>query len=161
MSYSSMSHTSWWSAQNDNNWTHALITKKSEWSYKDIRYNIIQQALRVAYDQTHDQTTISQAHKVSHTSTQSKSSTKSKRDKKQDTLSRSLWSIHISPPLATSYQKVQICIVLCISQAWSPWGGVEMTPRTKASVDVAGAAGVAAGGGTEAVAAGVDVVALV
>ena len=36
----------------------------------DIRDNIIQQALRVAYDQTHDETSISQAHKVSHTSTQ-------------------------------------------------------------------------------------------
>ena len=35
-----------------------------------------------------------------------------------------------------------------------------MTTRTKASVDVAGAGGVAAGGGTEAVAAGADVVAL-
>ena len=43
---------------------------RSEWSYKDIRDNIIQQALRVAYDQTHDQTSISQEHKVSHTSTQ-------------------------------------------------------------------------------------------
>ena len=37
-----------------------------------------------------------------------------------------------------------------------------MTPRTKASVDVVGAGGVAAGAsGTEAVAAGADVVALV
>ena len=37
-----------------------------------------------------------------------------------------------------------------------------MTPRTKASVDVVGAGGVAVGaGGTEAVAAGADVVALV
>ena len=37
-----------------------------------------------------------------------------------------------------------------------------MTPRTKASVDVVGAGRVAAGaGGTEAVAAGADVVALV
>ena len=36
-----------------------------------------------------------------------------------------------------------------------------MTRRTKASVDVAGAGGVAAGGGTGAVAAVVDVVALV
>ena len=36
-----------------------------------------------------------------------------------------------------------------------------MTPRTKASVDVAGAGGVAAEGGPEAVAAGADVVALV
>jgi len=37
-----------------------------------------------------------------------------------------------------------------------------MTPRMKASIDVAGAGGVAAGaGGTEAVAAGADVVALV
>ena len=35
------------------------------------------------------------------------------------------------------------------------------TPRTKASVDVVGAGGVAAGGGTEAMAAGADVVALV
>ena len=36
-----------------------------------------------------------------------------------------------------------------------------MTPRAKASVDVAGATGVASGGGTEAVAAGADEVALV
>ena len=36
-----------------------------------------------------------------------------------------------------------------------------MTPRMKASVDVAGAGGVAAGGGTGAIAAGADVVALV
>ena len=36
-----------------------------------------------------------------------------------------------------------------------------MTPRTKASVDVAGASGVVARGGTEAITAGVDVVALV
>ena len=36
-----------------------------------------------------------------------------------------------------------------------------MTPRTKASVDVAGVAGVAAGDGIEAVAAGADVVACV
>ena len=36
-----------------------------------------------------------------------------------------------------------------------------MTPRTKASVDVAGAGGVAAGGGTGAIAAGADAVARV
>ena len=54
-----------------------------------------------------------------------------------------------------------MCIVLCVSQAWSLGGGVERTPRTKASVDVAGAGGVAAGGGTGVVAAGADVVALV
>ena len=36
-----------------------------------------------------------------------------------------------------------------------------MTRRMKASVDVAGAGGVAVGGGTEAVAAGAEVVALV
>ena len=51
--------------------------------------------------------------------------------------------------------------MLCISQAWSSRGGVERTPRTKASVDVVGAGGVAAGVGTDAVAAGADVVALV
>ena len=51
--------------------------------------------------------------------------------------------------------------MLCVSQAWSSGGGVERTPRTKASVDVAGTGGVAAGGGTEAVAAGADEVALV
>ena len=50
--------------------------------------------------------------------------------------------------------------MLCVSQAWSLGGGVERTPRTKASVDVVGAGGVAAGGGTEAVATGADVVAL-
>ena len=54
------------------------------------------------------------------------------------------------------------CIVLNDSQAWSSCGGVEMTPRMKASVDVAGAGGVAAGaGGTEAVAGSADDVALV
>ena len=51
--------------------------------------------------------------------------------------------------------------MLCVSQAWSSGGGAERTPRTKASIDVAGAGGVAAGGGTEAVAAGADEVALV
>ena len=34
MGCSSMSHTSWWSAQNDNDWIHALITKQSEWSHR-------------------------------------------------------------------------------------------------------------------------------
>ena len=51
--------------------------------------------------------------------------------------------------------------MLCVSQAWSSGGGVERTPRKKASVDGVGAGGVADGGGTEAVAAGADVVALV
>jgi len=86
------------------------------------------------------------------------------REIKSNTLSRSLWSIYFSPPLATSYQKVQKCIVLNDSQAWSSGGGVERTRRTKASVEVAGAGagGVAAGaGGTDAVAAGADDVALV
>ena len=37
----------------------------------DIKYNIIQASIKVGYDQTHDQTSISQGHKVvSHTSTQ-------------------------------------------------------------------------------------------
>ena len=39
-------------------------------------------------------------------------------------------------------------------------GGVERTPRTKASVDVVGAGGLCAGGGTRAIAVGADVVAL-
>ena len=39
-------------------------------------------------------------------------------------------------------------------------GGVERTPRTKASVEVVGAGGFATGGGTEAVAVGANVVAL-
>ena len=77
----------------------------------------------------------------------------------QNTLSKPMIYTYFFP-LATSYQKVQICIVLCVSQAWSSGGGVERTPRTKASVDVVGAEGVAAGGGTRAVAAGADVVAL-
>ena len=52
-------------------------------------------------------------------------------------------------------------MVLNDSQAWSSCDGVEMAPRTKAFVDVAGAGGVGAGvGGTEAV-AGADDVALV
>ena len=55
----------------------------------------------------------------------------------------------------------QKCIVLNDSQAWSSGGGVDNTPRTKASVDVDDAGGVVAGaGGTEAV-AGADEVALV
>ena len=69
-----------------------------------MKDSILQQALRVAYDQTHDQTSISQGHKVSHTSTQSKFSTKSKRDKNK-TLSLEAYDLYISPPLATSYQK--------------------------------------------------------
>ena len=55
----------------------------------------------------------------------------------------------------------QKCIVLSDSQAWSSCDGVERTPRTKASDEVDGADGVAAGGGTGAMAAGADVVALV
>ena len=64
--------------------------------------------------------------------------------------------------MATSYQKVhRKCIVLNESRAWSSAGGVDITPRTKASVEVDGADGVGAGaGGTEAV-AGADEVALV
>ena len=62
--------------------------------------------------------------------------------------------------IRTSYQKVQKCIVLCVSQASSLGGGVDITPRTKASVDEVGAGGAGAGGGTEAI-AGADEVALV
>ena len=50
--------------------------------------------------------------------------------------------------------------MLCVSQAWSSGGGVERTPRTKASVDDVGAGGVVVGGGTEVV-AGADEVVLV
>ena len=50
--------------------------------------------------------------------------------------------------------------MLCVSQAWSSGGGVERTPRTKASVDDVGAGGAGAEGGTKAV-AGADEVALV
>ena len=50
--------------------------------------------------------------------------------------------------------------MLCVSQAWSSGGGVERTPRTKASVDVVGAGGVGAGGGIEAVATGANDVSL-
>ena len=50
--------------------------------------------------------------------------------------------------------------MLWVSQAWSSGGGVERTPRTKASVNVVGAGGVGAGGGTGAVVAGADKVAL-
>ena len=77
------------------------------------------------------------------------------------TLSLEAYDLYISPPLATSYKKNRKCIVLCVSQAWSSGGGVERTPRMKASVVVVGAGGVAAGGGTEAVAADADDVALV
>ena len=51
--------------------------------------------------------------------------------------------------------------MLYVSQTQSSVGGVERTPRTKATVDVVGAGGVAAGGGTEPVVAGADAVALV
>ena len=61
-------------------------------------------------------------------------------------------------PFGNKLPKVQICIVLCVSQAWSSGGGVERTPRMKASVDDVGAGGVGAGGGTEAI-AGADEVA--
>ena len=100
-------------------------------------------------------------HKVSNEHTQ-EYEPNSKRDKiSKKTVSLEAYDLYISPPLATSYQKVQKCIVLCISQAWSWGGGVERTPRTKEFVDVVGAGGVGDGGGTEAVAAGAEVVALV
>ena len=51
--------------------------------------------------------------------------------------------------------------MLYVSQAWSSGGGVDRTPRTKASDEVVGADGVGAGGGTGAVASGADAVALV
>ena len=92
-------------------------------------------------------------------STQKRFNQKQERQRSK-TLSLEAYDLYISPPLATSYQKVRKCIVLCISQAWSLGGGVEKTPRTKASVDVVGAGGVGAGGDTEAVAAGADDVAL-
>ena len=63
-------------------------------------------------------------------------------------------------PFGNKLPKRQKYIVLCISQAWSSGGGVERTPRTKESVDLVGGDGVTAGGGTGAVAAGADVVAL-
>ena len=47
------------------------------------------------------------------------------------------------------------------SQAWSSGDGVEMSPRTKASVDVDGASGVATGAGCTEAVAGADDVALV
>ena len=50
--------------------------------------------------------------------------------------------------------------MLSVSQAWSLGGGVDRTPRTKASVDDVGVGGANVGGGTEAV-AGADEVALV
>ena len=46
--------------------------------------------------------------------------------------------------------------MLYVSQAWCSGGGVDRTPRTKASDEVVGADGVGAGGGTGAVAAGAD-----
>ena len=50
--------------------------------------------------------------------------------------------------------------MLYVYQAWSSGGGVDRTPRTKASDEVVGADGVGAGGGTGAVAAGADTEAL-
>src|SRR3954464_11029457 len=69
-----------------------------------------------------------------------------------------------SPPLATSYQKVpRKCIVLYRhSGLTSGGGGVWITPRTKASVDVVGVgAEVDAGAGWVGAAAGAEAVALV
>ena len=125
----------------------------------DIRDNVIQANIKVAYDQTHDHTSISHKHRVS-TKHTIKFNQKQERQRSK-TLSLEAYDLYISPPLATSYQKVRKCIVICVSQAWSSGGGVERTPRMKASVDVARAGGVAAGGGTEAVAADADEVALI
>ena len=101
-------------------------------------------------------------HNVSSEHTNNKVQPQKTRENKSNTLSRSLWSIHFSPPLATSYQKVhKKCIVLNDSRAWSSWDGVEMAPWTKTSVDVAGAGGEGAGAGCTEAVAGVDYVALV
>ena len=100
-------------------------------------------------------------HKVSSTQIMKFNHQKDKRDQKQHSLSKPMIYTFFSPfgnKLPKSSQK---CIVLNDSQAWSSYDGVEMAPRTKASIDVAGAGGVGVGaGGTEAV-AGADDVALV
>ena len=86
----------------------------------------------------------------------------SKRDKKA-TLSLEAYDLYIFLPLWQQVTKKFIENAQCQidSQAWSSGGGVDKTPRMKASVDVDGAGGVGAGaGGTEAV-AGADEVALV
>ena len=61
-----------------------------------------------------------QWHSISSTQKQTKfkkTPNKAREKKATLSLSRSLWSIHFSPPLATSYQKVWKCIVLNDSQA--------------------------------------------
>ena len=50
--------------------------------------------------------------------------------------------------------------MIYVSRAWSSGGGVDRTPRMKASMDDVGAGGVGARGGTEVIAS-VDEVALV
>ena len=124
---------------------HSSPSKVNDHIWK-IRDNIIQAIIKVAYDQTHDQPSISHKHKVStkHTITFNE---KQERQRSK-TLSLEAYDLYISPPLATSNQKVRKCIVLCVSQAWSSGGGVDRTPRTKASDEVVGADGVGAGGGT-------------
>ena len=85
-----------------------------------------------------------------------------KREQKQ-TLSLEAYDLYIFLPLWQQVTKkfIENAQHQNVSQAWSSGGGVDITPRTKASVEVDGADGVATGaGGTEAI-AGADEVALV
>ena len=62
---------------------------------KDIRDNIIQASIKVAYDQTHDQTSISHRHKVS-TKHTIKFNQKQERQRSK-TLSLEAYDLYISP----------------------------------------------------------------
>ena len=126
MGYSSMSHTSWWSAQNNKQWIHALITNHSEWSHKIDR---IISSMHKCSLWSNTWSSMSHKHSISTKSKQrlKNHQIKQERTKATHSLSRSLWSIRFSPPLATSYQKVhRKCIVLdrlsgLIFRWWCPY----------------------------------------
>ena len=98
MGYSSMSHTSWWRAQNNKQWIHALITKHSEWSHKIDRIISSNMHKCSLWSNTWSSMSHEQWHSISHKSKQSLKNHQIKQERKATlSLSRSLWSIHLLP----------------------------------------------------------------
>ena len=97
MGYSSMSHTSWWSAQNDKYWIHALITKQSEWSHKIDR--IISSNMHKCSLWSDTWSSMSHKHSISTKSKQSLKNHQIKQERIKATLSLEAYDLYIFLPL--------------------------------------------------------------
>ena len=105
MGYSSMSHTSWWSAQNNKHWIHALITKQSEWSHKIDR--IISSNMHQCSLWSNTWSSMSHKHSISSTQkqTSSKKPPNKAREKTQHSLSLEAYDLYIFSPFGNKLPK--------------------------------------------------------